>query len=91
MLKIARSKVNEIAKFAKLSKRQKIELAGIFFGDKPWKFCDNKAVSLTYLNLAMEGRQIFGSQETTIQIDRISTKDLWESLDQVFTKKNSVI
>ena len=34
---------------------QKIELAGILCGDKLWKFCDNKAGSLTYLSLEMEG------------------------------------
>ena len=45
-----------------------------------------KAVSLTYLKLGIEGRRNFGSQESTIQIDQISTKDLWESLDNVFTK-----
>ena len=39
----------------------------------------------------MEGRRIFGSLETTIQIDRISAKDLWESLDQVFTKQRNII
>ena len=38
-----------------------------------------KAVSLIYLSLGMEGRRIFGSQEPIIQIDQISTKDLWES------------
>ena len=59
-------------------------------GDRPWKFCDNKAVSLTYLSLGIEGRRTFGSQEPTIQIDRISTKDLWGSLDQVFTKQRNI-
>ena len=38
----------------------------------------------------MEGRRIFGSQEPYIQIDRVSTKDLWESLDQVFTKQRNI-
>ena len=38
----------------------------------------------------MEGRRIFGSQEPNIQIDRITTKDLWESLDQVFTKLRNI-
>ena len=38
----------------------------------------------------MEGRQIFGSQEPNIQIDRVTTKDLWESLDQVFTKQRNI-
>ena len=38
----------------------------------------------------MEGRRIFGLQEPTMQIDRIFTKDLWESLDQVFTKQRKI-
>ena len=37
----------------------------------------------------MEGRQIFGSQEPNTQIDRVTTKDLWESLDNVFTKQRN--
>ena len=62
---------NEQLKNAWLIKCQKIELAGILCGDKPWKFCDNKAVSLTYLSIGMEGRRVFGSQEPNIQIDRV--------------------
>ena len=69
---------------------QKIELVGILCGEKPWKYCDNKAVSLTYLSLGMEGRRIFGSQEPNIQIDRVTIKDLWESLDRVFTKQRNI-
>ena len=60
-------------------------------GEIPWKYCDNKAVSLTYLSLGMEGRRIFDSQEPNIQIDRVTTKDLWESLDRVFTKQRNII
>ena len=77
---------NEQLKNTWLSRFQKNELAGKLCGDRPWRFCDNKAVSLTYLSLGMEGLRMFGSQEPTIQIDRISTKDLWESLDHTFTK-----
>ena len=76
---------NEQLKNAWLNKCQKIETAEILCGDRQWKFCYIKAVSLTYLRLGMEGRRIFGSQEPTIQIDQISTKDLWESFDKVFT------
>ena len=75
---------NEQLKNAWLNRCQKIELARILCGDKPWNFCDNKAVSLTYLGT--EGCRIFGSQEPNIQIDRVTTNDLWESLDQVFTR-----
>ena len=38
----------------------------------------------------MEGRRMFGFQEPTIQIDCITTKDLWESLDRVFTKQRNI-
>ena len=81
---------NEQLKKTWLNMCQKVELAGILYSDKSGKFCDNKAVSLTYLSLGMEGRQKFGFQEPTIQIDRISTMDLWESLDQVFTKQRNI-
>ena len=73
-----------------LNRCQKIELVGILCGEKPWKYCDNKAVSLTYLSLGIEGRRIFGSQEPNIHIDRVRTNDLWESLDRVFTKQRNI-
>ena len=69
---------------------QKIELVGILCGQKPWKCCDNKAVSLTFLNLGMEGGRIFGSQEPNDQIDWVTTKVLWESLDRVFIKQRNI-
>ena len=78
---------NEQLKNAWLNRCQKIELAGILGGDKRWKFCDNKAVSFS---LWMEVRQIFGSPEPNIQIDCVTTKDLWDSLDQVFTKQRNI-
>ena len=81
---------NEQLKNLWLNRCQKIELVGILCGEKPWKYCDNKAVSLTYLSLGMEGRRIFGSQEPNIQIGRVTTKVLWESLDRVFTKKRHI-
>ena len=81
---------NEQLRNAWLNRCQKIELVGILCGDKHWKYCDNKAVSVTYLSLGMEGRRIFGSQESTIQIDRLTTKDLWEKLEQLFTKQRNI-
>ena len=38
----------------------------------------------------MEGRRTFGSQEPNIQIDQVTTKDLWECLDRVFTKQRNI-
>ena len=46
---------NEQLKNSWLNRCQKIELVGILCGEKPWNYCDNKAVSLTYLSLWMEG------------------------------------
>ena len=81
---------NEQLKNSWLNHCQKIEIVGILCGEKSCKYCDNKAVSLTYLSLGMEGRRIFGSQEPNIQIDRLTTKALWESLDRVFTKQRNI-
>ena len=53
---IGRKTRNEQLKNASLNRCQKIELVSILCGDKPWKYCDNKAVSLTYLSLGMDGR-----------------------------------
>ena len=64
----------------------KVEAAGILCGDRPWKLRDSKADFLNYLSLGTKGRRIFGSQGPTLQIDQISTKDLWDALDNVFTK-----
>ena len=72
-----------------LKKCQKIEAAGLFCGDSPWKICDNKTVSFTYLSLGTDGRRLFSFQEPTKQIDQISTKDLFDSLDNVFTNQRN--
>ena len=47
---------NKQLKNAWLIRCQKIEPVGILCGDKHWKYCDKKAVCLTYLSLGMEGR-----------------------------------
>ena len=81
---------NEQLKNSWLIRCQKIELVGILCGEKPWKYCDIKAVSLIYLSLGIEGRRIFGSQEPNIQIDRVTTKILWDCLDGIFTKQRDI-
>ena len=53
-------------------------------------FGNTATVSLTYLSLGVEGRRIFGSQEPSIQIDRVTMKVLWECLDEVFTKQRNI-
>ena len=81
---------NEKLRNAWLNRCPKIELVVILCGDKSWKYCDNKVVSLTYLSLGMEGQRIFGSPEPNIQIDCVTTKELWESLDQVLAKQRNI-
>ena len=81
---------NEQLKNSWLNRCHKRELVGILCGEKPWKYCDTKVVSLTYLSLGIEGRRIFGFQEPNIQIDQVTTKDLCECLDRVFTKQLNI-
>ena len=81
---------NEQLKNSWLNRCQKKELVGILCREKPWKYCDDKAVSLRYLSLGLEGRRIFGSPEPNIQIDQVTTKVLWESLDRVLTKQRNI-
>ena len=50
-------------------------------------FAITKLSHLHTLVLVTERRQICGSQEPTVQIDQISMKGLWDSLDNVFTKQ----
>ena len=81
---------NEQLKNSWLNRCQKAELVGILCGEKPWKNCDSKAVSLTYLSLGVEGRRFFGSQEPSIQINRVTMKVLWECHDEVFIKQRNI-
>ena len=72
------------------NKCQKMEAAGILCGDRPLKFCDNKALSLTYLSLGTEVRRNFGSQEPTVENGQVSTMDLWDSLNNVLAKQRNI-
>ena len=58
-----RRNCNVQLKYACLNKCQSLEAAGILCGYRPWKFCDAKAVSPTYVSLDTEGSWIFGSQD----------------------------
>ena len=78
---------NKQLKNAGLNKCQKIEAAGILGGGRPWKFCDSKAVPLTYLSLGTQGQRFFGSREPTVLIDQVSTKSLRDILDSDFTEQ----
>ena len=81
---------NEQAKTAWKNQCQRIEAVGILCGDKPWKLCDRKASSLMYLSLGMEGRRVFNSKKLTINLEAISTKNLWDVLNTTFIRIHNI-
>ena len=62
----------------------RIEAVGVLFGDKPWKLCDRKAFSLMYLSRGTEGQRVFNSKNSTVNLDEISTRSLWDILNETF-------
>ena len=81
---------NEQAKTAWKNQCQRIEVVGILCGDKPWKLCDRKGSSLMYLSLEMEGRRVFNSKNSTINLEAISTKNLWDVLNTTFIRIHNI-
>ena len=81
---------NEQAKTAWKNQCQRIEVVGILCGDKPWKLCDRKASSLMYLSLGMEGRRVFNSKNSTVNLEAISTKNLWDVLNTTFIRIHNI-
>ena len=75
---------NEQAKAAWKNHCLRIEAIGVLCGDKPWKICDRKACSLMYLNLRTEGRRGFNSKNSTVNLDKISTRNLGDILNKNF-------
>ena len=67
-----------------------IEAIGVLCGDKPWKICDRKASSLMYLSLETEGRRVFNSKNSTVNLDEISTLDLWDILNTTFNRIHNI-
>ena len=59
-------------------------------GERLWKLCDSKAVSLSRLNRGAEGRRILGSQESTFAIDQLGTRELWIILHVFFIKQRNI-
>ena len=81
---------NEQAKTAWKNNCQRIIAVGILCGDKPWKLCERKASSLMYLSLGTEGRRIFNSKNSTVVLDEISTKNLWDVLNTTFIRIHNI-
>ena len=81
---------NEQAKTAWKNHCQHIAAVGIICGDKPWQFCDRKASSLMYLSLGTEGRRVFNSKNSTVNLDEISTRNLWDVLNKTFIRIHNI-
>ena len=81
---------NEKAKTAWKNHCQRLEAVGILCGDKPWQLCDRKASSLMYLSLGTEGRRVFNSKNLTVNLDKISTKNLWDVLNKTFIRIHNI-
>ena len=65
---------------------KKVEEIGILCGDKPWGICEQKTISLVYLSIGTEGRQIFKSKYPHFQTEKQPFKDLWQAMEDSFTK-----
>ena len=68
----------------------RIEAIGVLCGDKHWKICNRKASSLMYLSLGMEGRRVFNSKNSTTNLDKISTWNLWDILNKTFIRVHNI-
>ena len=69
---------------------KKVEEIGILCGDKPWGICEQKAKSLLYLSIGTEGRRIFKSKYPHFQIEKQPFKDLWQAMEDSFTKVRNI-
>ena len=81
---------NEQAKTAWKNHCELVAAAGILCGDKPWQLCDRKASSLMYLSLGREGRRVFNSKNSTVNLDEISTTNLWDNLNKTFIRIHNI-
>ena len=81
---------NEQAKTAWKNHCQRIAAVGTLCGDKPWQLCDRKASSLIYFSLGTEGRRVFNSKNSTIILDEISTRNLWDVLNKFFIRIHNI-
>ena len=81
---------DEQAKTAWKNHCQRIAVVGIVCGDKPWQLCDQKASSLMYLSLGTEGRRVFNSKNSTVNLDKISTRNLWDVLNKTFFRIHNI-
>ena len=69
---------------------KKVNEIGILCRDKPWGICDQKSALLLYLTIGTEGRRIFKSKHPHFQIEKEPFKELWQTMDDSFTKIRNI-
>ena len=69
---------------------KKIDEIGILCGDKPWGICEQKSIPLLYIIIGTEGRRIFKSKHLHFQIVKQPFKDLWQAMEDFFTKVRNI-
>ena len=69
---------------------KKVEEIGLLCGDKPWGICEQKTISLLSLSIGTEGRRIFKSKYPPFQIEKQPFKDLWQAMEDSFTKVRNI-
>ena len=67
-------------------KCQKLMEAGVLCGKRPWNMCDQKCVSLLYLNIGTEGRRLLTQKFPHDNIYALTTLKLWEMMEIAFIR-----
>ena len=59
---------------------------GITCGNKPWYQVDRKVRALIYLTIGHEGGRIHTRNHPHKNVERLTTKELWNQLDAIFVR-----
>ena len=71
-------------------KCQKTTEAGLLCGEGPWHLCDQKCVSLLYLNIGTEGRRLLTQKFPHDNIYDLATLKLWKTMEIAFFRPRNI-
>ena len=63
---------------------------GVLCGYKPWDIADNRAKSMIYLTIGIEGRRMHIRKYPHTNVENITTQQLWEELELTFIRPRNV-
>ena len=72
------------------NKCQRLIEIGIMCGDTPWLIADRKTVSLLYLSIGVEGRQISNCKNPHIMIDTLSAAEFRKIVEAAFIHPRNI-